>query len=102
MTMLEWCTCTKCRENRGGGKAIAMSTWYAHNPGGKKGPRIADRLGSRVDAVYARRNEPVQRDRSPNAPSGSGSSMHPRKRPAEDDIDLLDRAKRAARSDSVR
>ena len=38
-----WCTCAKCRKHRGGGKSIGRTTWYSHNPGGKKGAHIAQR-----------------------------------------------------------
>ncbi|KAF9786266.1 hypothetical protein BJ322DRAFT_1020341 [Thelephora terrestris] len=74
-------------------EVVARSTWYTHNPGGKKATRLAERQ-SRIDAI--RRDNDLSRDNS-----GSGTSPLLGKRPAEEGEDPPEGAKRVARSGSV-
>ena len=77
--MSKWCTCRKCRKHCGGGKIVGKGTWYRHNPGGRRGARIAEAQG--------RRGTTSQRDRS--SPMGEG-------------VDPLNEVRQAPGSDSVR
>ena len=91
--MSEWCTCEKCRRRDGNGQVIPRSTWYTHNPGGKKATRLVE---------HRSRIAPPCRDNISRDNLGSGSSVLLGKRPAEEDAEPPDRAKRVASSDSVR
>lgn len=90
--MPKWCTCERCQRHNGDGKFVARSTWYTHNPGGKKGARRAEEEWGRLDADSTRGDSP--RD--------SESSLRVGKGPVEEDIDTSESVKRLARSDSVR
>ena len=89
----ELCTCNTCRRRNGNGHVIPRSTWYTHNPGGKKVARLAARQ-SFTGGLHL---EGVSRDNL-----GAGPSTSLGKRSAEEDADPPDRARRVTRSDSVR
>lgn len=91
--MPEKCGCNTCIRRHGSVQVIPRSTWYTHNPGGRKAIRLAERQ-SRIEAI---RQDDLSRDNI-----GSGSSVLLGKRPAEEGADPPDRAKRVARSRSVR
>jgi hypothetical protein len=92
--MSEVCRCNMCVRRFGTPQVVARSTWYTHNPGGKKATRLAERQ-SRIDAI--RHDNDLSRDNS-----GSGTSPLLGKRPAEEGEDPPEGAKRVARSGSVR
>lgn len=88
MQRTHWCTCDDCFKSADGGRAMGKTTWHKHNPEGTKQARLRDRL----------RNAAIP---PLGVASGSGTSAGTRKRPAEEDVDTPDRAKRVARSGSV-